>query len=101
MQDLAQQAFDAAGLALGLPKRLEGLLSRIEDGSLSVANPRLERQVARLDRTAQRSASALIFGALLIAGSVVRADDAVLGSVLMIASVVPLLHGLWAGRSGL
>ncbi|MCB5294579.1 ABC1 kinase family protein [Arthrobacter sp. SO3] len=101
VQDLAQQAFDAAGLALGLPKRLEGLLSRIEDGSLSVANPRLERQVARLDRTAQRSASALIFGALLIAGSVVRADDAVLGSVLMIASVVPLLHGLWAGRSGL
>ncbi|MDN4642635.1 ABC1 kinase family protein [Arthrobacter sp. PsM3] len=101
VQDLAQQAFDAAGLALGLPKRLEGLLTRIEDGSLSVASPRLERQVARLDRTAQRSASALVFGALLIAGSVVRADDLVLGSVLMIASVVPLLHGLWAGRSGL
>ena len=101
VQDLAQQAFDAAGLALGLPKRLEGLLTRIEDGSLSVANPRLERQVARLDRTAQRSASALIFGALLIAGSVVRADDIVLGNVLMIASAVPLLHGLWVGRRGL
>ena len=101
VQDVAQQAFDAAGMALGLPKRLDGLLTRLEDGSLSVANPRLERQVARLDRTAQRSASALIFGALLIAGSVVRADDTVLGSVLMIVSVVPLLHGLWAGRSGL
>ena len=101
VQDVAQQALDAAGLALGLPNRLDGLLTRIEDGSLSVTNPRLERQVARLDRTAQRSASALIFGALLIAGSVVRADDMVLGSVLMIASVVPLLHGLWAGRSGL
>ena len=101
VQDVAQQAFDAAGLALGLPKRLEGLLTRLEDGSLAVANPRLERQVGRLDRTAQRSASALIFGALLIAGSVVRADDTVLGSVLMMVSVVPLLHGLWAGRSGL
>ena len=101
VQDVAQQAFDAAGMALGLPKRLDGLLTRLEDGSLSVANPRLERQVARLDRTAQRSASALIFGALLIAGSVVRADDTVLGSLLMIVSVVPLLHGLWAGRSGL
>ena len=101
VQDVAQQAFDAAGLALGLPKRLDGLLTRLEDGSLSVANPRLERQVARLDRTAQRSASALVFGALLIAGSVVRADDTVLGSVLMIVSVVPLLHGLWVGRSGL
>jgi len=100
-QDVAQQALDAAGLALGMPKRLDGLLTRLEDGSLSVANPRLERQLGRLDRTAQRSASALIFAALLIAGSVVRADDTVLGSVLMIASVVPLLHGLWAGRSGL
>jgi hypothetical protein len=84
-----------------MPKRLDGLLTRLEDGSLSVANPRLERQLGRLDRTAQRTASALMFAALLIAGSVVRADDTVLGSVLMIASVVPLLHGLWAGRSGL
>lgn len=101
VQDVAQQALDAAGTALRLPKRLDGLVTRIEDGSVSVANPRLERQVARLDRTAQRSTSALVFGALLIAGSVVRADDTVLGNVLMIASVVPLLHGLWVGRRGL
>ncbi|WP_459384002.1 ABC1 kinase family protein [Arthrobacter humicola] len=100
VQDVAQQALDAAGMALGLPKRLDGLLTRFEDGSLSVANPRLERQLGRLDRTAQRSASALIFGALLVSGSVVRADDMVLGNVLMIASVLPLLHGLWVGRSG-
>ncbi|GAA2145305.1 AarF/UbiB family protein [Arthrobacter humicola] len=101
VQDVAQQALDAAGVALRLPKRLDGLVSRIEDGAVSVANPRLERQMARLDRTAQRAASALIFAALLIAGSVVRADDTVLGSVLMIVSVVPLLHGLWLGRRGL
>lgn len=101
VQDAVQQALDAAGFALRLPKRLDGLLTRIEDGSLSVANPRLERQVARLSRMAQRSVSALVFGALLIAGSVVRADDTVLGSALMIASVVPLLHGLWVGRRSL
>ncbi|RKR12543.1 ABC1 kinase family protein [Arthrobacter oryzae] len=101
LQDAAQQALDAAGMALGLPKRLDGLLTRLEDGSLAVANPRLERQLGRLERTARRSASALLFGALLISGSVVRADDMVLGNVLMIASVLPLLHGLWAGRSGL
>ncbi|WP_026266846.1 ABC1 kinase family protein [Arthrobacter sp. 131MFCol6.1] len=101
VQDVAQQALDAAGMALGLPKRLDGLLTRLEDGSLSVANPRLERQLGRLDRTAQRSASALIFGALLVSGSVVRADDMVLSNVLMIASALPLLHGLWVGRSGL
>jgi predicted unusual protein kinase regulating ubiquinone biosynthesis (AarF/ABC1/UbiB family) len=93
VQDVAQQALDSAGVALRLPKRLDGLLTRIEDGSLPVSNPRLERQVARLNRTALRVTSALIFGALLIAGSVVRADDTVLGSALMIVSVVPLLLG--------
>ncbi len=101
VQDVARQALEAAVIAVALPKRLDGLAARLEDGSLQVANPRLERQVARLDRTAQRSASFLVFGAVLIAGSVVRADDAVLGSVLMITSVVPLLHGLWAGRRGI
>ncbi|MDD1476888.1 ABC1 kinase family protein [Arthrobacter sp. H16F315] len=101
VQDVAQQAFDTAGLALRLPKRLDGLLTRLEDGSLAVANPRLEQQVKRLNRSAQRIASVLIFGALLIAGSVLRADDTVLGNVLLAASVLPLLHGLWAGRSGL
>ncbi|MCY0903329.1 ABC1 kinase family protein [Arthrobacter sp. H14-L1] len=101
VQDVAQQALDAAAAVVRLPRRLDGLITRIEDGSLSVVNPRLERQVARLNRMAQRSASALIFGALLIAGSVVRGDDMVLGNVLMIVSVVPLLHGLWVGRGRL
>jgi predicted unusual protein kinase regulating ubiquinone biosynthesis (AarF/ABC1/UbiB family) len=100
VRDVTQQALDAAGLALGAPKRLDRLLARLEDGSLAVASPRLERQVGRLARTAQRSVSVLIFAALLIAGSVVRADDTVLGNFLMIASAVPLLHGLWAGRGG-
>lgn len=101
VQDVAQQVLDAAGVALRLPKRLDGLVARLEDGSLEVTNPRLERQVTRSNSAAQRSASALMFGALLIAGSVVRANDTMLGSVLMIASVVPLMHGLWAGRRGL
>lgn len=100
LQDVAQQALDAAVLALRLPARLDGLVTRIEDGSLAVANPRLERHVSRLARSVQRVASALIFGALIIAGAMVRADDAVLGSILMGASVVPLLHALWAGRRG-
>ncbi|GAA1769635.1 AarF/ABC1/UbiB kinase family protein [Pseudarthrobacter sulfonivorans] len=101
VQDMTQQVFDAIGAALRLPKRLDELVTRIENGSVSLAKPRLERQVARLNRTAQRSASALVFGGLLIAGSVVRADDTMFGNVLMIASVVPLLHGLWVGRRGL
>ncbi|WP_228720983.1 AarF/UbiB family protein [Arthrobacter sp. 260] len=101
VQDVAQQALTAASVAVRLPQRIDGLITRVEDGSLTVANPRLEQRLTRLDRTAQRSASALVFAALLIAGSVVRADDTGLGNVLMLASALPLLHGLWAGRRGL
>ncbi|MEZ2388111.1 ABC1 kinase family protein [bacterium RCC_150] len=98
VQEVAQQAFDAAGIALHLPKRVDGLLARIEEGPLSVANPRLEQQVSRLTRVTRRLASMVIFGALLIAGAIVRADDMVFGNVLMAASVIALLHGLWVGR---
>jgi hypothetical protein len=53
-----------------------------------------------LERTARRLMSAIVFGGLLIAGVMLRADDAVLGTVLMAASVVPLLYTLFAGRRG-
>ena len=100
-QDLGRQAFDVAAVALRLPKRLDALADRLEDGSLAVSSPRLERQVSRLDGTARRLVSAVLFGALLIAGAVLRADDAVLGTVLMAVSVAPLLHALFAGRRSL
>ncbi|MDQ0732032.1 ABC1 kinase family protein [Arthrobacter sp. B1I2] len=100
VQDVARQAFDAAGIALRLPGRLDALAGRLEEGSLQMAVPRLERQAARLERAGRRSASALVFGALLVAGAIVRADDLGLGNMLMTASSVPLLHALWAGRRG-
>jgi predicted unusual protein kinase regulating ubiquinone biosynthesis (AarF/ABC1/UbiB family) len=100
VQDLAQQALEVAGLALRLPKRLDALVTRMEDGSLAVTTPRLEQRVSRLERTARRLMSAVVFGGLLIAGAMLRADDPVLGTVLMAASVVPLLYTLFAGRRG-
>ncbi|MGY4856396.1 ABC1 kinase family protein [Cryobacterium sp. AP23] len=98
VQDLGKQALESAGIAWGLPKRLDGLVTRFEDGTVAVASPGLERRVARLERTVGRAVSAVLFGGLLIAGAVLRADDAVLGTVLMIGSVIPLLHALFAGR---
>jgi predicted unusual protein kinase regulating ubiquinone biosynthesis (AarF/ABC1/UbiB family) len=98
VQDLAQQALEAVGIAFRLPKRVDALVTRLEDGSVAVANPTLEKRVARLERTARRVVSAILFAALLIAGAVVRTDDGVLGTVLMVASVLPLLHALFSGR---
>ena len=98
VQDVGRQALSAATIAVRLPQRLDSLADRLEDGSLAIATPRLERQVARLTRTAQRAGSGLVFGAVIIAGAIVRADDVGFGNALMIASVLPLLHGLWVGR---
>lgn len=100
VQDVAQQAVELAGIAVRLPRRVDALVSRFEDGSVAVTSPGLERRVTRLERTARQAVSVLVFGALLIAGVLLRADDTVLGTVLMVVSVVPLLHALFAGRGG-
>ncbi len=99
-KDLAKQVAEVAGIAWRLPKRLDALLTRADEGSLAVESPHLERRVARLERAARRLGSALVFGALLIGGAVLHADDAVLGTVLMAGSVLPLLYALFAGGRG-
>jgi predicted unusual protein kinase regulating ubiquinone biosynthesis (AarF/ABC1/UbiB family) len=98
--DVGRQALENLGLLWRLPKRLDALLTRIDEGKLIVQNPVLERRVGQLERSSRRTVSALLFGALLVAGAVVRADDEVFGTVLMVVSVVPLLHVLGAGRRG-
>ena len=59
---------------------------------------RLEKRIARLESTARRLLSVVLFGVVLIAGAVLHASDAVLGTVLMVASIVPLLVALFARR---
>jgi len=98
VQDFAKQAAAAASIAVRLPKRLDELVTRFDDGSVAVASPALEKRIARLERTMRQTVSAVLFTALLIAGVLLRADDVVLGTVFMIASAVPLLHALLAGR---
>ncbi|WP_105034635.1 ABC1 kinase family protein [Cryobacterium aureum] len=100
VQDFTKQALETAGIVFRLPKRLDALITRFEDGTVAVTSPALEKRILRLERTARQVVSALLFGALLIAGVLLRADDAVLGTVLIVASVAPLLHALFAGRRG-
>jgi len=100
IQDVAQQALEIAGLAVRLPKRLDALVTRVEDGSVAVTSPRLEQRVGRLERTVRRLVAAVVFGGAIIAGAIVHTNDAVLGSVIMIASVIPLGFAVFAGRRG-
>ncbi|WP_235452687.1 AarF/ABC1/UbiB kinase family protein [Frigoribacterium sp. Leaf8] len=98
VQDVTRRTLDAATVAVRLPGRLDHLVTRLEDGTLEVGSPRIERQLTRIERTARRVVSAVLFAALLIAGAVLRSGDDVVGTVLMATSAVPLLHALLAGR---
>ena len=100
VQDIAKRAMSTAGLVARLPQRLDDLATRIEEGNLAVRSPQVERRLANLERTGRRLVSAIVFAALLFGGIVLRSQDLVFGTVLMVLSVLPLLHTVFAGIVG-
>lgn len=98
VRDLGTRVSDTAGTIARLPGRLDALLTRIDDGALPISDPTLERRVGALERTLRRAVSALVFGGLLAGGVLLRPDDEVLGTVLLVVSVLPLAQALLPGR---
>ncbi|WP_405216672.1 ABC1 kinase family protein [Agrococcus sp. Ld7] len=102
-QDAAQRAIASIRLMVRLPARLDEVVTRLEDGRLSVSVPNVERTLARLERVARRVVSAILFAGLLVGGVLLLPANPPLGTALMIVSVVPLLHAAFAsvlGRRG-
>ncbi|GAA4489349.1 ABC1 kinase family protein [Microbacterium panaciterrae] len=97
LQDLGRQAVSTFGLAWRLPKRIDDVITRIDEGSVTFDTSRLERRLDRIDGLIRRGVSAVLFGALLIGGAILLAPNAVLGIILMAVSALPLLHALFAG----
>jgi hypothetical protein len=98
VRDLGTRVSDTAGTIARLPGRLDALLTRIDEGALPISDPVLERRVGALERTLRRAISALVFGALLAGGVLLRPDDEVLGTVLLVVSAIPLAQALLPGR---
>ncbi|MFJ4165465.1 ABC1 kinase family protein [Microbacterium sp. NPDC089698] len=97
VQDFARQAVSNAGILWRLPKRIDDLVTRVDEGSVTFDTSRIERRLDRIDGLIRRGVSGLLFAALLIGGALVLAANPVLGTVLMSVSVLPLLHTLFAG----
>ena len=95
-----QEAVSIAGVVARLPRRVDDLVTRLEDGKVAVESPRLDQRIRQLERTGRRIISAILFAGLLIGGILLRPDDVVFGAVLMVASTLPLLHALFAGMNG-
>ncbi len=97
VQALAREVGSVAAVTARLPRRADNLISRLEEGSLSVETPRIERRLRDLERMIRRVMSAVLFAGLLIGGILVHAEQEVMGAILMIVSVGPLSHALLAG----
>ncbi|MDF2573151.1 MAG: transporter [Agromyces sp.] len=93
----AQEAVSVGGIITRLPRRVDDLVTRIDDGKLAVETPRLDERLRRLERTGRRVISAILFAGLLIGGILLRPADLIFGTVLMVASAPALLHALFAG----
>ncbi|MFF2273799.1 ABC1 kinase family protein [Agromyces sp. NPDC058136] len=100
VQDLLGQAANNAGLLWGMPKRVDALITKADQGRMSFDTSRLERRLDRLEGVARRILSGVLFAALLIGGALLLAPNPALGTTLMIASALPLLHALFAGVVG-
>lgn len=100
VQAFGQQALSVAGTVARLPQRLDALADRIEEGGLVTNSPRLEQRMARLERTARRIVSAVLFVGLFIGGILLRVDEPVWGIALIAVSVIPFLHAVFAGVFG-
>ena len=57
-----------ARILLGLPKRIDVVLGKMERGELTVREPQLVAQVSRLERSISRLAGSLIFAVLMLGG---------------------------------
>ena len=97
VQDFAKQALSTVGLVARLPQRVDNLITRIDEGKITVSTPKLDRRLASLERLARRVVAAVVFAGLLIGGILLLPHAAVLGIVLMAVSGLPLLYALFAG----
>lgn len=97
VQAFASDALATAGVLARLPKRIDALVTRFEQGAVSVRTPQLDRRVAGLDRSVRRIVSAVLFATLFLGGLIVFARSEPMGWTLLGLSALPLLHALFAG----
>jgi predicted unusual protein kinase regulating ubiquinone biosynthesis (AarF/ABC1/UbiB family) len=95
--EVAREALSAAGVFVRLPGRIDTLISRVNDGAVTVSTPALDRRLSRLEQLIRRAVGAILFAGFLVGGILLLPVAVPLGVVLMCVSVVPLLYALVGG----
>jgi len=93
----AREAVSIAGIALRLPQRIDALITRINEGTVTVTTPALDRRLRRIERLLRRAVGAVTFAGALVGGILLMPSSAPAGIALVCASVLPLLYVLFAG----
>lgn len=94
LRALGREVTTFASTVARLPGRIDAVLSRIDQGLVSVRSPEIEKALRRIDGSVRRTTSALIFVALFGAGVALRIVGDELGTWMLGASVLPLIHAL-------
>jgi predicted unusual protein kinase regulating ubiquinone biosynthesis (AarF/ABC1/UbiB family) len=93
-----EESRSLAALAVGLPRRVDRVLTMIERGQLSVQTPDALRQIRRAEQGQDRTVAAVVFAGMLVGGIVLRGSEPVWGLTLMGLSLLPLGKALLGGR---
>lgn len=93
-----EESKSLASLAVGLPRRIDRVLTMIERGQLSVQTPDALHEIRRSERAQGRVTAAVVFAGLLVGGIVLRASEPTWGAVMMAVSLLPLGRALLSGR---
>jgi hypothetical protein len=89
-----------ARLLLGMPRRVDGLLGKVERGDLAVHDPQIVSRLDRLERTAGRLIGGLVFSALLLSGvQLYLAGQALFAWFLLAGAAITLGWVILAKRS--
>lgn len=83
-----------ASTLVSLPGKLDSVLTRLDQGRVSVRLPEIEKTLRTIDGTARRITTGLVFAVLLAGGVALRIVGDELGNVLLIVSALPLLHAI-------
>ena len=94
LKALGREATALATTMLGLPRKMDSVLTRLDQGVLSIRVPEVEKGLRRIDGSARRITSSILFSVLLISGVALRIYGDDVGTILMVASVPFLIHAI-------
>ncbi|WES64578.1 AarF/UbiB family protein [Microbacter sp. GSS18] len=97
VQSVAKEVSSVAGIVARLPRRVDDLVTKLDDGKLAVDMSSLDRRFARLERLARRGVWGAVFGSLLVGGALLYGSEAAWGTTLMLLSIPPGLAAIFSG----